>query len=78
LRIAEQGAVQAGDEMLVQEMRRAGVRAEDRKVKLVNPGPEHILTKYFLNSYSFGNVRWDYRLGNRPALGFKSQKGVEL
>mgnify|MGYP006962358153 CR=1 FL=1 len=49
LRIAEQGAIPPGYERPVQALRRTGVRAEDRKVKLVNPGPEHILNKYFLD-----------------------------
>jgi len=38
LRIAEQGAVQAGDEMLVQEMRRTGVREESNRSEIRNQG----------------------------------------
>ncbi len=38
LRIAEQGAIPPGDERLMQAMRRAGVRAQDGKVKTRSQG----------------------------------------
>jgi len=38
LRIAEQGAIPLGDKMLVQEMRRTGIREESNRSEIRNQG----------------------------------------